>query len=178
MQLSKTSRHFSLPWRLAYLGAGMVTFMMAYLAGSAAPLTLGDAEEIRTSFLADIGSIDETGIFLNNIEIALAMFIPAVGAGIGIFSGISTGMVFNAFALVTPALAGVPSLSVLVTPFGMLEVFAYGLAMSRSAMLVFQLVKKEERKYWRQFSLATAIEIGIVIAALLAGALIESQFIA
>ena len=178
MLLAQTSRHFSFPWRVAYLGAGMVVFMAAYAAGAASPLSEEEAEEVRTSFLADIESIDQSGIFLNNIEIALAMFVPGAGAGVGIFSGISTGVVFNAFALVTPELQGVPPLSVLVTPFGMLEVFAYGLAMSRSAMLAIQLAKKSERKTWRQFVIATGIEVGVVIGVLLAGSLIEAQEIA
>lgn len=178
MLLAQTSKHFSLPWRVAYLGAGMATFMLAYAAGAAIPLSEEEAEELRTGFLADIENIDQTGIFLNNIEIALGMFVPAAGTGLGIFSGISTGMVFNAFAMVTPALDGVPPLSVLVTPFGMLEVFGYGLAMSRSAMLAIQLAKKEERKNWRQFAIATGIEVATVLIVLLAGSLIEAQEIA
>jgi uncharacterized membrane protein SpoIIM required for sporulation len=156
----------------------MAVFMAAYAAGAASPLSEEEAEDVRTGFLADIGSIDQSGIFLNNIEIALAMFVPGAGVGVGIFSGVSTGVVFNAFALVTAELQGVPSLSVLVTPFGMLEVFGYGLAMSRSAMLAIQLAKKSERKNWRQFAVATGIEVGVVIAVLLAGSLIEAQVIA
>ncbi|MGI0025163.1 MAG: hypothetical protein ACREA4_08470, partial [Nitrososphaera sp.] len=111
MLLAQTSRHFSFPWRVAYLGAGMAVFMAAYSAGAAIPLGEEEAEDIRTGFLADIESIDQSGIFLNNIEIALAMFIPGAGAGVGIFSGISTGVVFNAFALVTPELQGVHPMS-------------------------------------------------------------------
>lgn len=173
--LSQTTKHFSLPWRVAYLAAGMGVFMLAYAAGSSIPLEEKEAEDLRTGFLADIESIDQTGIFLNNIEIALAMFIPAAGAGVGIFSGVSTGMVYNAFAMVTPELQGVSPLSVLVTPFGLLEVFAYGLAMSRSAMLAIQLARKNERKNWRQFAVATGIEVAIVIGVLLAGSVIEGQ---
>ena len=156
----------------------MAAFMLAYAVGAALPLGEQEAEDVRTSFLADIETIDQTGIFLNNIAIALAMFIPGVGAGLGIFSGISTGVVFNAFALVTPELAGVPPLSVLVTAFGLLEVFAYGLAMSRSAMLAIQLAKKSERQHWRQFAAATAIEVAIVFIVLLAGSVIEGEEIA
>lgn len=178
MLLAKTTKHFSLPWRVAYLGAGMAAFMIAYSVGAWIPLGEEEAEEVRSGFVADIESLDQSGIFLNNIEIALAMFVPAAGVGVGIFSGISTGVVFNAFALATPELAGIPPLSILVTPFGMLEVFAYGLAMSRSAMLAIQLAKKQERKNWRQFSVATGIEIAVVIIALLGGAVIEGQEIA
>lgn len=178
MLLAQTSKHFSFPWRVAYLGAGMAAFMAAYALGAAIPLGEKEAEEIRTGFLADIEGIDQSGIFSNNFLIALAMFVPAAGAGLGIFSGISTGMVFNAFALVTPDLAGVQPLSALVTPFGLLEVFAYGLAMSRSVMLGVQIARKTERKNWKQFAVATGIEIGVVVAVLLTGSVIEAQGIA
>jgi hypothetical protein len=161
-----------------YLAIGMATFMIAYSVGAAIPLEDNEAEVIRSSFLEDIETIDQNGIFMNNIAIALLMFVPGVGVAAGIFSGISTGVVFNAFALVTPQLSGVPPLSILVTPFGLLEVFAYGIAISRSAMLAFQLAKREERKYWRQFIAATGIEIAVVIIALLSGAAIEDQEIA
>ncbi len=178
LQKSK-SKYFSLPFRIGYLGIGVAVFIGAYSAGAAITLTDQDAEEIRSSFLADIENIDQAGIFLNNVEIALVMFVPGLGAGIGIFSGVSTGMVFNAFALVTPELATMQPLSVLATPFGVLEVLAYGLAISRSGMLVAQLVKKEERtKGWKRFTIYTGIEIGIVITALVAGSVIESQTIA
>lgn len=152
---------------------------MAYSAGAAVALSEEDAESIRSAFLEDIENIDQAGIFLNNIEIALAMFVPGFGAGIGVFSGVSTGMVFNAFALISPELANTSPLSVLATPFGILEIFAYGLAISRSGMLVAQLVKKDERtKEWRRIAIYTGIEIALVMAALVAGSFIESETIA
>lgn len=177
MLLTKTSKYFSIPYRIGYLALGMIPFMASYSVGAALPLTENEAGEIRSAFLEDIQDIDELGIFLNNIEIALAMFVPGAGVGVGVFSGLSTGMVFNAFAQVSPELASVSPLSVLITPFGMLEVFAYGLAISRSGMLIAQLIKKEERRSWRQFSIATGIEVAIVVGALIAGSLVESQVI-
>jgi hypothetical protein len=175
--LKSKSKYFSLPLRLGYLGLGTLVFVAAYSAGAALTLTERDAEDIRSAFLEDIENIDQAGIFLNNIEIALVMFVPGVGAGVGVFSGVSTGMVFNAFALISPELASSHPLSVLGTPFGILEVLAYGLGISRSGMLVAQLAKKAERKEWRRFSIYTGIEIGLVIAALVAGSVIESQTI-
>lgn len=175
MLLTKASRYFTIPYRIGYLGLGVVLFVASYSVGAAMPLADTEAEEIRSSFLEEIENIDETGIFLNNIQIALAMFIPGAGVGVGTYSGVSTGVVYNAFALVTPELAETSPLSVLATPFGMLEVFAYGIALSRSGMLVAQLAKKSERKSWKQFSLATAIEVAIVVAVLIAGSVVEFQ---
>ena len=103
------------------------------------------------------------------------MFIPGIGVALGVYSGASTGMVYHAFASTSAELAEANPLSVLATPFGLLELVAYGLAISRSGMLVAQLVKKEERKSWKKYSIATGVEIALVMAALIGGSLIESQ---
>jgi hypothetical protein len=173
--LKSKSKYFSLPIRIGYLGLGSLVFVGAYSIGAWLALSDQDAEDIRTSFLEDIENIDQIGIFLNNVKVALAMFVPGLGAGIGVYSGISTGNVFHAFAIISPELASTQPLSVLATPFGILEVLAYGLAISRSGMLVAQLAKKDERREWRRLALFVGIEIGLVIAALVAASVVESQ---
>jgi hypothetical protein len=55
-----------------------------------------------------------------------------------------------------------------------MEVFAYGLAMSRSGMIIYQLVKK---KPLREYLTPTLIEIGIVVVVLFTAAIIEWQLI-
>jgi hypothetical protein len=55
-----------------------------------------------------------------------------------------------------------------------MEVFAYGLAMSRSGMIIYKLVKK---KPWREYVIPTLIEIGIVVVVLFTAAIIEWQLI-
>jgi uncharacterized membrane protein SpoIIM required for sporulation len=163
---------------MGYLGIGVLIFVIAYSAGAAVSLNEKDAEDIRSSFLEEVQNIDQAGIFLNNAKVALGMFVPGVGVGIGVYSGVSTGMVFHAFALISPELANTQPLSVLATPFGILEVLAYGLAISRSGMLVAQLVKRDERtREWRHIAIYTGIEIGLVLAALVAGSAIEQQTI-
>lgn len=173
-----SKQRFTIKYRLLYLGIGVALFATAYSVGAAVALAEKDAEEIRSSFLADTQNIDGVGIFLNNIRVALTMFVPGVGVAIGVYSGVSTGMVYHAFASLSPDLAAANPLSVLATPFGVLELLAYGLAISRSGMLVVQLVKKEERKFWKKYSIATGIEIALVMAALVGGSLIESQMLA
>ena len=169
------SRKAGIPLRLVYLAIGTLAFAFAYYVGAVMPLSSSDAESIRSDFLIEVEDIDEVGIFFNNIAVALGMFIPGVGVGLGIYSGVSTGVVYNAFAQVNPELLQSSPLALFATPFGLLEVLAYGLAMSRSGMLVAQLVKN--RKDWKRFTLFTLVEIGIVIAALVAGSLIEAQLI-
>lgn len=160
--------------RLLYLAFGVAAFLIAYSAGAAVPLSDEEAQQIREQFAEQIDDIDEYGIFVNNIRIALVMFIPGLGAGFGGFSGFATGSVFAALANSEPLLSDVPPLVILITPFGIMEVFAYGLAMSRSGMLVYHLVK---RRPWREYAVPTLIELGIAAAVLFAAAVIEWQMI-
>lgn len=160
--------------RLLYLAFGIAAFLIAYSAGAAVPLSDEEAREVREQFAEQIEGIDETGIFINNVRIALGMFIPGLGAGLGLFSGFATGSVFAALANSSPALEGIPPLLIFLTPFGAMELFTYGLAMSRSGMLVYYLVKKRP---WRDYAVPTLIELGIAAAVLLAAAVIEWQII-
>ena len=166
---------FDIKWRLFYLTIGMVVFIIAYSIGAATDLNRTEAENLRRQFNQQVKDIDQNGIFMNNLRISLGMFIPALGIGLGIFSGFSTGLIFNVIAESSPLLNNISPLVILITPFGIMEVFAYGLAMSRSGMLIYQLVKK---KQLREHIIPSIIEIVIVIAVLLIGATIEWQMIA
>ena len=167
--------HFDIKWRLFYLTIGMVVFIIAYSIGAATDLNRTEAENLRQQFNEQVKDIDQNGIFMNNLRISLGMFIPALGIGLGIFSGFSTGLIFNVIAESSPLLNNISPLVILITPFGIMEVFAYGLAMSRSGMLIYQLIKK---KQLREQIIPSIIEIVIVIVVLLIGATIEWQMIA
>ena len=160
--------------RLLYLAFGAVAFLIAYSVGAAINMSKKEAEDLKGQFAKQITRIDQNGIFINNVKIALGMFIPAIGTGVGIFAGLQTGMVFSAMAKTSPFLSNIPPLIILLTPYGIMEVFAYGLAMSRSGMLIYQLAKK---KPWGEYAIYTLIEIGIVVVVLFAGAVIEWQLI-
>ena len=153
----------------------MVVFIIAYSIGAATDLNRTEAENLRQQFNEQVKDIDLNGIFMNNLRISLGMFIPALGIGLGIFSGFSTGLIFNVIAESSSLLNNISPLVILITPFGIMEVFAYGLAMSRSGMLIYQLIKK---KQLREQIIPSIIEIVIVIVVLLIGATIEWQMIA
>ncbi len=161
---------FRIKRRLFYLSLGAVAFLVAYYIGATTKLSDKDASDLKKQFADQTQGIDQYGIFANNMRIALGMFIPAFGAGLGVFSGLSTGMVFSALAKNSPILSSYSPLIIMISPFGVMEVFAYGLAMSRSGMLVYQLVK---RKPWREYVVPTAIEVGIAVVVLLVAAIIE-----
>jgi hypothetical protein len=103
------------------------------------------------------------------------MFIPGFGVGWGIFSAFSTGFAFAALATTTPLLNEIPPLAMIfATPFGLMELAAYSIGMSRSFLLAFSLIKKTPiSQQWKQ----TVIEIGIVVGLLLAGGIIEAYMI-
>lgn len=166
---------FDIKFRLLYLVIGIVVFVIAYLIGAGTDLGKNETENLRDQFNKQVKDIDQNGIFVNNLRISLGMFIPVLGMGLGIFSGFSTGLIFNVISESSPLLNNISPLLILVTPFGVMEVFAYGLAMSRSGMLTYQIIKKKQG--WREYIIPTIIEIGIVITILLIGATIEWQII-
>ena len=164
---------FNIRQRVIYVALGIVAFLIAYSAGAAVHMGKQQTEDLRRHFAEQIRGIDQNGIFINNARIALGMFVPAAGIGLGVISGFYTGMIFTTIAA-TSALNNVPPLVILITPFGIMEVFAYGIAISRSGIFIYQIVKKRS---WREYAVPILIEIGIVILILLAGAVIEWQII-
>ena len=128
-------------------------------------------EEFET-LLADI---DAVGIFSHNASLSLPMFIPGFGVAWGAFAAFSTGMAFSVLKDASPMLANVPSLTILfMSPFGLMEVAAYSIAMSRSYMIVHKMIKRAPiRPDFR----VIGIEIGILVGLLLIGGFVEYYFI-
>ena len=155
------------------MALGMVAFLIAYSVGASVHEDKQQTDDLRRHFAEQIKGIDQNGIFINNAKIALGMFVPAAGIGLGVISGFYTGMIFTAIAQ-TSTLNNVPPLIILITPFGIMEVFAYGIAISRSGIFIYHLVKK---KPWREYAIPILVEIGIVVLILLVGAVIEWQII-
>jgi hypothetical protein len=119
--------------------------------------------------------IDAFGIFVHNTTISLPMFIPGFGIFWGLFASWSTGYAFASIATVMPEIADISPLSILfLTPFGLMEIFAYSLGISRSFILIKAIITKTSLS---QFIKPTIIEIGIVIAILLVGGYVEFYMI-
>jgi len=119
--------------------------------------------------------IDAFGIFVHNTTIALPMFIPGFGVFWGLFSSWSTGYAFAAIVISMPEIANISPLSVLfLSPFGLMEIFSYSLAISRSFILIKAIITKTNLF---QFIKPTIIEIGIVITLLLVGGYVEFYMI-
>jgi TRAP-type mannitol/chloroaromatic compound transport system permease small subunit len=157
----------------------MIVFIIAYSIGpTLVQIDASQAKFIKAQFQEQIKGINQYGIFASNARVALEMFIPGFGIALGTFSAFSTGLVFNALSTISPALYDISPLIVFLTPFGILEVIAYGIAISRSGILSYQLIKDtNKRNSWRKYVIPTVIEIGIAVIILSIAATIEWQLI-
>jgi hypothetical protein len=157
----------------------MLAFITAYSIGAIlVKVNTSQTDLIKKDFETKIKGINQYGIFASNLMVALGMFIPGFGMALGGFSAFSTGLVFNAIAQASPALSSISPLVIFLTPFGMLEIIAYGIAISRSGILCYQLIKDtNKRNSWTKYVIPTIIEIGIVVTILFIGAIIEWQMI-
>jgi len=150
-------------------------FATAFQIGSMSSVSEEEAAAFMSEFEDLVLDIDAFGIFVHNTTIALPMFIPGFGVAWGIFSAWSTGFAFAAIASTIPEIADIPPLSILfLSPFGLIEVFAYSLGISRSFILIRAVIKKISLT---QFIKPTVIEIGIVVALLLVGGYLEFYMI-
>ena len=154
--------------RIILLICTIGVFIISFFIGSTIPLDTDYAEELEKQFMEKIQGIDEIGIFYNNFLISLGMFIPVIGFFFGLYSGLSTGLVLNAISIVNDI--EIVSLSVFLTPFGILELVAYGIAMSRSFLLSYDLIKK---KPWKKYLRILVIEALVVCVILIVAAYIE-----
>ena len=122
-----------------------------------------------------IADIDAVGIFTHNTSLSLPMFIPGFGIAWGAFAAFSTGMAFSVIQDASPMLENVPSLTILfMSPFGLMEVAAYSIAMSRSYMIIHKMIK---RMSIRPDFRVIGLEIAIVVGLLLTGGFVEYHFI-
>ena len=123
-----------------------------------------------------IDTIDGIGIFTHNTTLALPMFIPGFGVAWGLFSAYSTGFAYSAIAAANANVAQLNPLAVLLTPFGLMEMAAYSIAMSRSTLLAKNIFQKNWELIKNE-KLILSIEIGIVVALLLIGGIVEMWMI-
>ena len=153
----------------------MGLFSLSYWIGSIFTVELEEAEAFLEEFEALVEDIDGLGIFLHNAAIGLPMFIPGFGIAWGFFTSWQTGYAFAALATTIPILNEIPSLALLyLSPFGIMELTAYSIGMSRSFLLIHKIIKKISIK---QDAKIVGIEIAIVAGLLLAGGFLEAYMI-
>ncbi len=150
-------------------------FAAAFQLGSMTSVSEEDAEAFMSEFEELVLDIDAFGIFTHNLTIALPMFIPGFGVAWGLFSAWSTGFAFAAIVTTVPEIGEISPLSILfLSPFGLMEIAAYSIGISRSFILIRAVIKKVNLT---SFLKPTIIEIGIVVALLLVGGYLEFYMI-
>lgn len=150
-------------------------FSVSYQIGVLSPVSEDDSSEFLDEFQATIGEIDGFGLFIHNLTIALPMFIPGFGVAWGLFTGWSTGLGFASIVASVPSLSNFPPLAILYfSPFGIMELIAYSLGISRSYLIIYEVLKRRSIK---PQLMIIGIEIGIVFALLLAAGYIEFTMI-
>ena len=153
----------------------MGLFTLSYWIGSQFEVPQEDAEAFLEEFEELIEDIDGPGIFFHNSIVGLPMFIPGFGVAWGFFTSWQTGYAFSALVTVIPMLSEVhPLLLLYASPFGMMELVAYSIAMSRSYLLIHKIIKKISIK--NDYKIV-GIEVGIVAGLLLVGGFLEVYMI-
>ena len=151
-------------------------FASVYGISTTSEPTEEEVQEIMSFFEEIVDTIDGIGIFIHNVTIALPMFLPGFGVVWGLFSAYSTGFAYSAIAVANEEVAQLNPLAVLLTPFGLMELAAYSIGMSRSALLAKNILQKK----WfliKSQKLIISAEIGIVVALLLIGGIVEMWMI-
>ena len=100
------------------------------------------------------------------------MFIPLVGAGLGLFILYNTGVALNALASIQGYPVYVGILSLVATPIFWIEFAAYAIAMAESVWLFRRLLQGR----WGELKW-TAISIGVCALLLFVGAVVETWLI-
>ena len=150
-------------------------FSLSFQLGTMYEISSDDANAFVQEFLSTTNTMDGIGIFLNNSVVALPMFVPGFGIFWGTYTAWSTGFGFAAILTMAPGLVDTVPLSILYfSPFGLMEIIAYSIAMSRSIHIIIVLVKRINQK---SLIKSTAIEMGIVIVILLIAGFLEEYMI-
>jgi len=150
-------------------------FSASFAVGAEIQVSEEESKIVLEELESLIGEIDAVGIFTHNTSLALPMFIPGFGIAWGAFAAFSTGMAFSVIQDANPMLENIPSLTILfMSPFGLMEIAAYSIAMSRSYMIVHKMIK---RMSIRPDFRVIGLEIAIVIGLLLTGGFVEYHFI-
>lgn len=150
-------------------------FSASYFIGSQSEVSHEDALAFQEEFNNLIEDIDGIGIFRHNSVIALPMFIPGFGVAWGFFAAWQTGQAFAALALLNPIISDIHPLAILyASPFGIMELVGYSIAMSRSLLLIHKIIKKIPIK--NDYKII-GIEVGIVLGLLIVGGFLEAYMI-
>jgi len=159
--------------RIYSIIAIFIIAVLVTVIGSSVPLSAKDAYTLSNQVNQTLNENRASNtltqyIFLNNFEICLLMFIPVVGAALGMFILFDTGLALGAIATTGGYPVWIGLASLVVTPIFWLEFAAYSIAMAESIWLFRRLTQKR----WRELKW-TGMFIGVCAGLLAIGAVVE-----
>lgn len=161
--------------RLAFFAVFVGFFLASYMVGAAYKMSDEEQQTFLNDFQGLTEDIDAIGIFLHNAADAMPMFVPAFGVAWGSYTAWSTGAAFHALLSTNPALEKISPLAIfLVSPYGVMELVAYSIGMSRGYLVLIALIKRKNVKGQIK---PVAIEVSIALGLLLVAAFVEYGFI-
>ena len=150
-------------------------FLGAYSIGAMYKMSDDQTRDFLKQFSHATQGIGALGIFLHNASVAIPMFIPAAGVALGDYTAGTTGAAFSAMAATNAEISNVsPIAFLLASPFGMMELVAYSIGMSRSFLLIVTIFKKNSLKKEIR---PVLIEVAIVVSLLLVAGIVESMMV-
>jgi len=156
-------------------------FSLSFQIGAMSKVSYEEANNFSNEFLTVMEDTDGIGIFVNNFISTLPMFIPGFGTIWGLYIAWSTGFGFAAIISTIPGLSEIQPLSILfLSPFGIIELIAYSIALSYSFHLIYTIIKNAKSQIKSTLKLQikpSLICIGIVMLLLLAAGFLEDFMI-
>jgi uncharacterized membrane protein SpoIIM required for sporulation len=175
-------KQLPLKWKRVYSIAFIfVLSLVMVIVGTLVPLSPEDANNISDQLNQTLSEHQTNNnltpyIFQNNFTICLLMFIPLVGAGLGMFILFETGIALGAIATTQGLPVWLALGSLVVTPVFWLEFAAYSTAMASSIWLfrrLFQVYRPGGRQLIIRELKWTGIFIGVCAGLLAVGAVVE-----
>ncbi len=166
-----------------------IVALIATIAGAQVTLSQQDAYTISNQLNQTLAQNQANGtlipyIFQNNFLISLLMFVPLVGAALGLFILFDTGVALSAIAATQGYSVWLGIGSLVLTPVFWLEFAAYSIAMAESIWLfrrILQAFQAKEPGLWRKILRRelkwTAIFIAVCAGLLIVGAIVETLII-
>lgn len=156
-------------------------FPLSFQIGAMSKVSYEEANNFGNEFLSIMEDTDGLGIFINNFLSTLPMFIPGFGIIWGLYIAWSTGFGFAAIISTMPGLSEIQPLSILfLSPFGIIELIAYSVALSCGFHLIYTIIKNAKSQLKSAIILQikpNLIGIGIVMVLLLVAGFLEDQMI-
>ena len=154
--------------RIIYSVVATVIVIAILTAGAYTELNKKEANEILNTAMEILrGRLTPQGILLNNLAIALLMMVPVLGHGVAAYVIYQTGLVFSAVSVITDIPRAILLMLPMITFYGIVEMLAYGVALSEGTIIGIQAWKRRLRKEGKIIPLVIlAVFLLLLIAAL------------